>query len=219
MLALEAEFLAEEILSELWPVDVRIGHVVGVEVASGTAEFCRKGHIAQSAQLLLETVDVDHHLLAKTRRRCRLSVSTGQHGHVAPLLSVIVKLLNKLLQQRNVDIVDSLLEREGYSSVVDVLRSETEMNEIEVNRLSRSQCQLLLDKILHCLDVVVGDGLNLFHTLCIALRELLIDIAQHGESVMRKVSQLRQRQLAKGNEIFYLNTHTIAYERKLREIV
>ena len=111
--------------------------MVGVEVAGSTAELGSEGHIAQGAQLLLQTVDVDHHLLAKACGRCRLSVSAGEHGHVAPLLGVVVKLLNKLLQQGDVDIVDCLLEREGHSGVVDVLRGEPEVNEIEVDRLSR----------------------------------------------------------------------------------
>ena len=91
------------------------------------------------------------------------------------------------------------------------------MDELLVGVQAADGIELLLDEILHGLDVVVGDGLDLLD----ARRILLGEVAPNGAqtlSLHREALELRQGQLAERNEILYLHTHTIANEGKLGEI-
>ena len=56
--------------------------------------------------------------------------------------------------------------------------------------------QLLLDKIFHSLDIVVGDLLNILYPLGIFERKIPIYIPQFLEQALVKVFELRQWQLA-----------------------
>ena len=85
---------------------------------------------------------------------------------------------------------------------------------------SESQCgELLLDEILHGLDIVVGRTLDLLDTLGVGKREVFVDGAQLAETCMIHILEFRQRKLAKGDEVLYLHTYAVTYESILRKIV
>ena len=65
------------------------------------------------------------------------------------------------------------------------------MDEFLVGIQSSDLVEALFDKILHGLDVVVSDLLNVLDTLSALLVEMAIDVAQTFEKVMIEVFQLR----------------------------
>ena len=72
--------------------------------------------------------------------------------------------------------------------------------------------KLFLDEILHSLDIMVGGLLYFLDAGGILFRKLTVNVTQRFEQSMTEVCQLWERQLAKGNEIFDFNTHSITDE-------
>ena len=194
LLTLQAELVGDEGIAELPPVVLRIGHMVGVEVAGSPAELRRDRQFLQSAKLLFKAVDIDHHLLAKTGGRCGLTVGLGQHGNVLPLLGIVMELFDKLFDEGVVDLLQSLLHGEGNTGVVDILGGQTEVDELLAGR--RETCgdqrsvDTLLDEVLHGLHVVVRHFLYILDALGIGHRELAVDVAKRFKKAMVKFLKL-----------------------------
>ena len=142
----------------------------------------------------------------------------GQHGHVLPLLRIVVELLDEFLDHRAVDLFQGLLDREGYAGVVDVLRGQSEMDELLVLVEASKPVEFLLDEIFHGLHVVVGGLLDFLDACGVCFREVAVDVAERVEAAVVEVLQLRQRQLAERDEVFNLHAHPVTDEGILREI-
>ena len=200
---------------------------MGVEVTRGTAKLSRELTSTELCQLLLETIDEDHYLLTQSRGWCRLSVSLREHRHVLPLFCIVAQLFHQLLHCRTIYLLKSLFDRQRYAGVVDILRGKTKVDEflILVERgmwsveCALKSIELLFDEVLHRLHVVVGCLLNGLHTLGILLREVTVDITQLLKQCMVEACQLRQRQLAKRDEILYLHTHAVTNKCILGKIL
>ena len=80
-----------------------------------------------------------------------------------------------------------LLQREWHAGVVDILRSQTEVDELLVGIQASDLVEALLDEILHGLDIVVSDLLDVLDTLSAFLVEVAIDVAQAFEKVVIEV--------------------------------
>jgi len=89
------------------------------------------------------------------------------------------------------------------------------MDKLLVALQAAYRVKLLLDIILNRLDIVVGDLLYVLNALCAFLVKLEVDVAKTREEVMVERFQLRERKLAKSNEILYLHTDAITNERVL----
>ena len=158
LLALQPQLLADKLIAEFLPVVLGIGHMMGIVVTRGTAELSGDRCLFQRAQLLLQTIDIDHDLLTQSRRRCRLTMSLGKHRNVLPLLSIIMKLLDELFHERIVHLFQCLLDTQGHAGIIDILRSKTEMDELlGLNGEAIQRINAFLNEILNGLDVMVGD--------------------------------------------------------------
>ena len=219
LLALQAELLTDETVAKVLPVVLRICHMMGVVVACGPTKLSRQGDILQSIELLLQTIDEHHDLLTQTGGRCRLTVRLGEHRNLSPLLSIVVQHLNELLDTRDIHLLQSLLHREGHTGVVDILRGETEMDELLIGIKTTDLIELLLDVVLHGFHVVIGHLLNLLHALGVGRGKLSIDTAQTLEERSVETLQLRKGKLAQGDEILNLYTDAVTNERILRKIL
>ena len=68
LLTLQTELLADETVAELTPVILRISYMVGIIVTRSTTKLCGNRCILQTLKLLLQTIDINHYLLAQTCR-------------------------------------------------------------------------------------------------------------------------------------------------------
>ena len=93
------------------------------------------------------------------------------------------------------------------------------MDELLVGIQASDLVEALLDEILHGLDIVVSDLLDVLDTLSAILVEMAIDVAQTLEKVVIKVLQLRQGQLTQSDEILHLYTNAVADQCVFREVV
>ena len=141
----------------------------------------------------------------------------GEHGDVLPLVGEGFEAAEQLLCQGEEHLLQSLLNRKRCGGVVDVLRGESEVDELLEGSQSSDGVELLLDEVLHSLDIVVGDALDILHALGILLREVLVDGAQSGEMFFGECCELRQWQFAEEDEIFDFDPHAVADECEFRK--
>ena len=83
--------------------------MVSVVVACGAAKLGCHLTSLELCELLCEAIYKHHDLLAQTCGRGRLSVGLCQHGHVLPLVSILLQLCYQLLHQRAVHVLQRLL--------------------------------------------------------------------------------------------------------------
>ena len=133
LFALQTEVLADKVRAEFAPVHIRVRDVVCVEVAGGTAELGGYRCAHEELHLLVDAVGEDLQFLAQTGGRGRLSVGFGEHGNVLPFVGKVVKLAHQGLQLRHDDVMQCLLDAQGCGGVVDILGSESEVDELFVS--------------------------------------------------------------------------------------
>ena len=121
-------------------------------------------------------------------------------------------MVDEFLQQGHVALLHSLLEHEREGSVVDVLRSETKVYELLVGIQTADGIKLFLDEIFDSLHVVVCDALYLLDAVAIGLGEVLIQSSERSKMLVGESGQLRQRQLAKADEVFYLYANSVLHQ-------
>ena len=213
LLADYAELAGEELGAKLPPVNVGEGYEVGVEVARGAAKLAAELHGVQCLHLAAQTVGKHHDLLAQAGGRCRLAVGLGQHGYVIPLLGPLLQMVNHLHHGGAVEGGHGVDDAHGHRGVVDVLRCEAKVDILLV--LSQPESvKLLLEEVLHSLDVVVGDRLYLLDATGVVNREVLVDGAQGGEDGVVHRRQRRQGYLAQGDKVLHLYLDAVADEGK-----
>jgi hypothetical protein len=136
----------------------------------------------------------------------------GEHGDILPLLCIVMELFDELLQQRIIHILQGLLDTQGYTGVVDILRSKSEVDEFleALNIIQAHRIQFLLDKILYGFDIVVGYSLDILYALRIGWRKLTVNISQVIKQAMVEIHELGKRKFTEGDEILYLYTYTVS---------
>ena len=205
LLALQSQPLSHKTIAEGYPVHIGVGHMVCIEVARGTAELGSNGQRLQEVQLLLKTIGKYLYLLTQAGGRCRLAMRLCQHRDVFPLLGIGLQLGNKLFQQGIIDLCQRFLHGERHGRIVDVLRRQSEMDELLVGHPFGFFVELFFQEILYGLDVVIGDSLKLLHAAGIVLRELLPD-----ETDVKRF--FRKKQSHECREVLTLHTHPITDE-------
>ena len=73
--AFQSQFFCNKPIAELFPVILRISHVMRIVVSGSTAKLSGKRTCFQHSQLTFETVNKYHHFFTQTGRRSRLTVS------------------------------------------------------------------------------------------------------------------------------------------------
>ena len=144
-------------------------------------------------------------------------MGVGQHGDVVPLFGTLLDEVENGLVLRHQHLLVALFDGEGHGGVVDILRGETEMDELLVG-FELQGVEMAFEEILHGLDVVVGDFFYIFDFLGIVVGEVAIDVAQLFGQLWALVKECFQRQLrdtGQGNKIFYLHTDTVTDEGTL----
>jgi hypothetical protein len=87
-------------------------------------------------------------------------MSPGKHGILTPRLRLVDQVLSDFMKSREQGISPKLLEHQGIRKVIYVLACAAKVNELAI-----SLSNILLDKVLHRLEVVVCDLLDLFDSL------------------------------------------------------
>ena len=193
--------------------------MMGIIVARSTTELGSNRQILQPTQLLFQTIDVNHYFLAQAGRRSGLPMGLGQHRNVLPLLGIVVQLLYQLLNHRIVNLLQCFLNRQGYAGIVDILRSQAEMDEFLCLNGEPVKCvYLFFDEVLYCLYVMVCRLLYLLDPCSILLAKATIDITQGLKQLVVKTFQLRQREFTKCNEILNFYSDTITDKRILGKV-
>ena len=78
--------------------------------------------------------------------------------------------------------------------------------------------ELVFDEVLNCLNIVVGNLLNILNLLRILCGEISVDVSQSLKVCLVKALELLQRKLTKGYEILNFNPDPVFYKSVLRKV-
>ena len=174
---------------------------MGIVISGGATKFGCKRNIEQQTHLLFQTFHKNTYFLTQTRWRSWLSVGSGQHGDIAPFDAQLFQFGSQSDQGGHVYFLESLFGRKRNRGIVDVLGSQSEVDELFV--WGQSQFfESVFDEIFHGFYVVVGHFFGFFDPKGIFGREVSVNVTQTFEYIRVDGCKLRQRNLAKCNEIF-----------------
>ena len=192
--------------------------MVGVEIAGGAAELTRERGCGEKFALLGDAVGEHLEFLAQACGRGGLAVGAGQHGHVLPFLGEGVDFVAQLLKGGHVDVLQRVEHRHRHRGVVDVLRGEAKVYEF-LEPVEAHGVELLFQEIFHGLDVVIGRGLDFLDARGVGQGKVMIDVAELFQRRGGHVLELRQGNLAQGDEILDLDLHAVADKSEFRKIL
>ena len=113
-LTLQPQLFGYETISERFPVDVGISHMMRIIVSGSTTELCRYRTSLQHSQLTFQAVSEYFNLFSQPRRRSRLTVSLCQHGDVFPFFGIRFQLVNQFLDLRIIHLLQCVFNRQRH---------------------------------------------------------------------------------------------------------
>mmetsp|Transcript_32461 Transcript_32461/g.79174 ORF Transcript_32461/g.79174 Transcript_32461/m.79174 type:complete len:420 (-) Transcript_32461:5-1264(-) len=144
------------------PIPVPIRNPVCVHVAGGTPKLGTVRHRIQKLHLGLKAVNEDHQLLAHAGGGRGLPVGPGQERDLRPLAGEAVERGDDVSELGHVDGAPEAHDHQRVAGVVDVLRREPKVDELldleealEAGGAGHLG-HLVLEEVLHSLDIVVG---------------------------------------------------------------
>gem|GEM_PF-3646672 len=153
---------------------------MGVVVAHGAVDLAQQGHRGNLGDLPLQAVDHVGQFLAEGGRRGRLAMGARQHRHIGELHGQRTNRLGQLTHQRQQHLIAAFAQHQCVGQVVDVLAGAGEMNELVDLGQLRQLLGLLLEQVLHRLDVVVGGALELLDPLGMLQLEVAGQLLEQG---------------------------------------
>ena len=176
----QAQVTFDELAGVGFPVDARVGRQVRVVVAHGAVDLAQQRYSRDLSDLALQAVDDVGQFLAQGGRRGRLAVGARQHRHVSELHRQLTDGVCQLLHQRQQHVVTAFAQHQGVGQVVDVLAGAGEVNELADLVQFWQLGGLLLEQVLHGLDVVVGGALDFLDALGMLDGKVLGQLVEQG---------------------------------------
>ena len=216
--AVEPQNVVDETVGEAHPVFFGIGHVMRVEVARRAAELGRERNGLELVDLLAEPFHEHVDFLAQHRGRGRLAVGARQHADAAPFGGLFIQNGQHLFKFRQHRPMQGFLEHERLRRIVDVLRREAEMHHLFIAPQAHF-VELLFDKVLDGLDVVVRHLFYVLDGLHVIGRKVLIQPPQVGRPLRREIGQQFHAELAQRNKVLHFHAHAVAHKGAFRKIM
>ena len=157
----------DEAARHIRPIDLGVGDKVCVVVAHGAVELTQQPYRRSGCALCDQPRADVLQLFAQCRRRCRLAMGASEHRHVVGFGGERCDLVDQCLHLGEQDRA-AIRQHETVGEVVDVLRRTREVDELDMWCQTVNVADLLLDKVLDGLDVVVGRRFDGFDALGIA---------------------------------------------------
>ena len=150
--------------------------MMSIVISGSATEFCSDRTCFQHSQLTFQAVNEYHHFLTQTSRRSRLPMSFGKHRDGSPFCCICFQLCNQFLNQRIIDFIQSFLDRKRHRRIVNVLRSQSEVNEFFIVIHSTQLIEFFFQEIFYGFYIMVGYTFDIFNALRICFREVTVDI-------------------------------------------
>ncbi|MNQ88441.1 hypothetical protein D3C85_1037010 [compost metagenome] len=157
------------------------------------------------------------HFLAQRGRAGRLAVRARQHrlGGIGACQFHQAGL--HALERGHQHAVTGALEHHAVRGVVDVFRGAGEMDELARGLQLGVALDLLLEPVLHGLDVVVGHSLDVLDAGGVGFGEVLHQRLQLRLGIGRELRHVGQAGLGQGDQPVDLDLHAVAHEGRLGE--
>ncbi len=109
----EPECAVHEPVGEFYPVDTRIGNLMGIEVSGRPAKFSRNRNCFKHCQLHTKTLNKDVNLFANRSGGGGLSMGAGKHGHMLPLFTALVQRMVDIFEKRFKNVIVGVAHCQG----------------------------------------------------------------------------------------------------------
>ena len=116
-------------LGERWPVNIRIGHLVGVVVAHGAVHLTQWLDGASSSQLPVQSHNDVGEFLAQSGGRSGLSMRSRQHGLFSMLLREACQCITDGFIVLDHDALP-VADHEGMGEVINILAGAAKMHKL-----------------------------------------------------------------------------------------
>ena len=212
----EVQTVFDHVPGESFPVFLRVGNDVSVEVADSAVHLGEDLHVRDSVHHALKTHGEDSEFLADRRRGSVLTMGAGEHRDFGPLMSKAGDRVMKLLQEVE-EFLASFSQHERVARVVDVLRRAGEVHKFGSLGELGVVSHLSLDPVFDRLHIVIGGLLDVLDLLAAFNREVRHEAAQESLAVLGNFAEFRQTEFRKGDEPFRFNLNTGLHEGVFRE--
>ena len=206
-----AETFLDHALAVCFPVVVRIGDEVGVEVAYGTVHLGVELDGFDGFDDAGQTYGDVGHFLADRRGAGGLTVGTRKHRNRSPTVCEFTDVITDGRKTFHQSLAAGG-EHQGVARVVDVFACAGEVNEFGGLGEFFVVGDLFLDPVFHGLDVVVGacfDGLDFF---AVAFREVVGQTAQESLSLGADRCELFKAGFRQSDQPFDFDAHACVHE-------
>lgn len=154
---------ADKLLTEDFPMDIRVCNAMGSVVAHGAAEFALHAKGLQLIELTLQAIRKNGHLFAQSRRGCWLAMREAEHRHAlqAPCQRSECPLEQSHLWHDHLS--ERAMNEQSVREVIHIFAGEREVQERERGFQARNALHPAAEEVLHRFHVVIGrpfDGLN-----------------------------------------------------------
>ena len=183
---------------------------MGVVVAHRAVDLAQQGLRGKLFSLPMQTIDQVGHLFSHSGGGGGLAVGAAQHGLVGQVMGQFADRLDQLIHLRQQYLAAALPQHQGMGEVVNVLRGTGEMDEFTDCLQLDITGDLLLEEILHRLDVVVGGPLDVLDPLGIFFGEIRDDTFQDVVGVLAQRRHLGYpRMVRQGLQPAYLHQYAM----------
>ena len=120
--------IGHKALGEGWPVNIRIGHMMGIVVAYGAVHLAQWFDRTSGGQLPVQSHHDVGEFLAQSGWRSGLSMGARQHGLFSMLVCEACECITDSFIVRDDDPV-SVADHEGMGEVINILAGAAKMHE------------------------------------------------------------------------------------------
>ena len=167
LFTLQPQLLCNKSVTELFPIVLGICNMMCIVISGSATELGSNRAGFQCCQLTFQTVNEHHHFFTQAGGRSRLTVSFGKHRDICPVRCVCFQLCNQFFNQRIVDLFQCFFDRKGNRRIVDILRSQSEVDEFLIVIHPAHLVKFFFQEVFYCFHVVVSHTLDIFNALCI----------------------------------------------------
>ena len=165
----------DEFIGDLLPVQIGIGDQMGVVVSRCAVNFPQQGEHDNLLALAAQAECAVGHLLAQRGRGGRLAMGARQHGLVGAAVGKVGNGVDNLIHHGQQHLTACFAQHQTVGEVVDVFGGAGEMDEFTDRFQLAVAGNLLLEKILHRLHVMVGGALDVLYPVGVVVVEIIDD--------------------------------------------
>ena len=144
---------------------------MSIKISSGAIKLAFWNNLLQVLYLVLKTVCIVGNLLTHGGWGSALSVGTAEHWDFRKLICDSSQLALEILQRRQNDILEGVMEHQSIGEIVDIFRSTRKMKIFLLQGKVSISVKSFFEEVFDGFDIMIGGTLNLLDSFSVLNRE------------------------------------------------